>query len=150
MHVRVLLPEDLCNRSPGFRALAIREETLPPTCCLPNRRPVGAYQTALCRDSSRIPPHPAPLRLRHPLPPWSTPQGPCGEPSPKVPSTWCSWPGPLGPYGRPTSLLEQRGQRRGVSRSSNSCQEPPHHSAAKIAVKRRPTDPKGVAYQLAD
>ena len=30
MHVRVLLPEDLCNRSPGFCALVIWEETPSP------------------------------------------------------------------------------------------------------------------------
>ena len=34
MHVRVLLPEDPCNRSPGFRALVIQEET-------PSPLPVG-------------------------------------------------------------------------------------------------------------
>ena len=34
MHVRVILPEDLCNRSPGFCALVIREET-------PSPLPVG-------------------------------------------------------------------------------------------------------------
>ena len=30
MHVRVLLPEDLCNRSPGFSALVVQEETPSP------------------------------------------------------------------------------------------------------------------------
>ena len=34
MHVQVLLPEDLCNQSPGFCALVIREET-------PSPLPVG-------------------------------------------------------------------------------------------------------------
>ena len=34
MHVRMILPEDLCNRSPGFRALVVREET-------PSPLPVG-------------------------------------------------------------------------------------------------------------
>ena len=34
LHVRVLLPEDICNRSPGFSALIIREE-------IPSLLPVG-------------------------------------------------------------------------------------------------------------
>ena len=29
-HVQVLLPDDLCNRSPGFGALVIQEETPSP------------------------------------------------------------------------------------------------------------------------
>ena len=34
MHVRLILPEDLCNRSPGFSALVVQEET-------PSPLPVG-------------------------------------------------------------------------------------------------------------
>ena len=40
MHVWVLLPEDLCNRSPGFCALVVREET-------PSPLPVGCLTDSL-------------------------------------------------------------------------------------------------------
>ena len=39
-HIWVLLPEDLCNLSPGFRALVIREET-------PSTLPVGCLTDGL-------------------------------------------------------------------------------------------------------
>ena len=42
MHVRMLLPENLCNRSPGFSALVIWEET-------PSLLPVGFPTDSLPR-----------------------------------------------------------------------------------------------------
>ena len=91
-HVRVFLPENLCNRLPGFWCIGLPEgDTLPPTDRLPDGQPDKAYQTTLCRVNSGPLIRPPPRRrrwtcsLRLPLPSWRPPSDLCAYPSPRGP-----------------------------------------------------------------
>ena len=155
-HVRVLLPEDICNRSPGFSALVIREETpsLLPFCCPTDGLPELPRYHGLMKS----PGHGIVLLLAAEGGP-ALSAAPSTSTSPARPVYWS---------------LSQRSMRHVIlarilwaRRTTNvfvrttwektRCLSEfqlrdiiPCHSAARIAMKRCPTAPKGVAYQLAD